>query len=846
MHRPASSPPPPQEATPPQYRCQTPPLPPTPYFPPVGRSYAPGKTYVGNIILGMGFLSHHGAIIDLRSEVITQTSEALPPHTTPGNHALNVLDEQVTVPPLPSVIVSIDTEEPSDFEDAIEGDDHLLTGKKHSNADCLSRAPVDPPPEDDRDDDCFLGTMRAYDFPEEQMRQSRAPQPREKTRCKLKALRMSNNRASVYPELRTATKASPTAKAKDQVQTRSSSHEQQPSIGLPGAARGFESPNPKGDGARTLTDSGERNDRSNKKSPSRGSSVRSKVSSATSSTTTSHPSSGELQKSVTKASPTAKAKDQVQKQSSTQEQQPSIGLPGAARGFYSPSPKAEGVHTLTDSGKQNDRSYKKSPSRGSSVRSKAPSTTSSITPPHPSRGELLKSATKASPTAKAKDQVQTQSSSQEQQPSTGLAGAARVFDSPSPKAAGAQAVSDSGKRDDKSDKKIPSGGSSVCNKAPSARSSTAPPHPSIGELLKSKEKESSVKSERKTSEGTSSQQKEQKAEPFYAAWEFWKRPAALNQQKNAQDPGKPSKQSSTKKCETASSPKNVNRTTQAVGCIGLPSSSWMNFPLGWRRYTLRPEDILKLLNDDEPKTPRVKVPHDQATPDEPSSLSESSFKEGYEKFASPKSSELNSLLTGEATESSSAGKGPKTDKPDTSRKGDQPSAAGTYKAGTPASATSKGTSKYSAKSPDTSGNVDADDTVKDKIDLEELMDTEDEVEGNFWKKMTGAQGRSTIIAAIAVAALLVVIYYRRLQGGPKPMGAHALMANFPDAMYHFCESPSCKRAASEMKASVNTSVVPCQDLYSFACGKWNEIANTTEISGVTVQLSYMQVMRYLD
>ena len=65
-----------------------------------------------DVILGMDFLNQHGAVIDLRSKSVTlSTHKAIPPDTDISYHALNVLEEQVTVPPRSSVMISVGTEE---------------------------------------------------------------------------------------------------------------------------------------------------------------------------------------------------------------------------------------------------------------------------------------------------------------------------------------------------------------------------------------------------------------------------------------------------------------------------------------------------------------------------------------------------------------------------------------------------------------------------------------------------------------------------------------------------------------------------------------------------------------
>ena len=80
-----------------------------------------------DVILGMDFLNHHGAVIDLRTKSITLSSDkTTPPDTNPCQHALNVLEDQVTIPPRSSVIISVGTETAEEIEGVIESDQRLL------------------------------------------------------------------------------------------------------------------------------------------------------------------------------------------------------------------------------------------------------------------------------------------------------------------------------------------------------------------------------------------------------------------------------------------------------------------------------------------------------------------------------------------------------------------------------------------------------------------------------------------------------------------------------------------------------------------------------------------------
>ncbi|KAK8777518.1 hypothetical protein V5799_029140 [Amblyomma americanum] len=80
------------------------------------------------VILGMDFLNEHQAIIDLRSKLITlSTDEAIASMKTRENHvALSVLEEEVSVPPRSSVIVTVGATKAINTEAIIEGNMQLL------------------------------------------------------------------------------------------------------------------------------------------------------------------------------------------------------------------------------------------------------------------------------------------------------------------------------------------------------------------------------------------------------------------------------------------------------------------------------------------------------------------------------------------------------------------------------------------------------------------------------------------------------------------------------------------------------------------------------------------------
>lgn len=43
-----------------------------------------------------------------------------------------------------------------------------------------------------------------------------------------------------------------------------------------------------------------------------------------------------------------------------------------------------------------------------------------------------------------------------------------------------------------------------------------------------------------------------------------------------------------------------------------------------------------------------------------------------------------------------------------------------------------------------------------------------------------------------------------------------------------CDSPSCIKAAEEIQSKLDTSIEPCQDFYSFACGQFVKNTNIPE------------------
>lgn len=84
-----------------------------------------------DVILGMDFLDQQGAVIDLRSRSITlSTDNATASDCNVAHNALNVTEEQVTIPPLSSVIISVGTKASTNLQGVIEGDQHLLLNRQ--------------------------------------------------------------------------------------------------------------------------------------------------------------------------------------------------------------------------------------------------------------------------------------------------------------------------------------------------------------------------------------------------------------------------------------------------------------------------------------------------------------------------------------------------------------------------------------------------------------------------------------------------------------------------------------------------------------------------------------------
>lgn len=75
----------------------------------------------------MDFLDLHRVVIDLRSKSITLFKDnATAPLRSDAYHALNVTEERVTLPLRCSVIIPVATKAPTNLQDIIEGNQHLL------------------------------------------------------------------------------------------------------------------------------------------------------------------------------------------------------------------------------------------------------------------------------------------------------------------------------------------------------------------------------------------------------------------------------------------------------------------------------------------------------------------------------------------------------------------------------------------------------------------------------------------------------------------------------------------------------------------------------------------------
>ncbi|KAL3190503.1 hypothetical protein MRX96_020018 [Rhipicephalus microplus] len=173
--------------------------------------------------------------------------------------------------------------------------------------------------------------------------------------------------------------------------------------------------------------------------------------------------------------------------SSSQYTPTSIGLSGAKVLIHSPSFKDDGTQTIVDSRKGDTMSDTKTPrggspmrsgssgSSGSSVSSKARTSTSQPTTLNSLGSKSPKSGEKGSPTTRSTSKKETPSSSQYTPTSNALFRGDFLLTSPSSKDDGAETHPDSRKGDNRSDKKSPSGGSSVSRRARSPRVEPTPP-----------------------------------------------------------------------------------------------------------------------------------------------------------------------------------------------------------------------------------------------------------------------------------------------------------------------------------------------------------------------------------
>ncbi|KAL3190504.1 hypothetical protein MRX96_020019 [Rhipicephalus microplus] len=298
--------------------------------------------------------------------------------------------------------------------------------------------------------------------------------------------------------LQSEVKGSPTGKTKVKKEIPSSSQYTPSSIGVSGADVLIHSPSLK-DGSQNLAESRKADGRSDEKSPGGGSSVSSgssgnsassgssKARAATSRPTPAlHSLGSKSLKSGQKGSPTASTNFEKEIPSSSKYTPTSLGLSGAEVLIDSPSSKHDGAKTLPQSRKGDDRSDKKSPSAGSSGRSKARSPTSQPTPRQSLSSKSPKTMEKCSPTTMARNKKEIPSSSQYTLTSLGLSGAKVLIHSPSSNEDGAQTLVDSRKGDATSDTKSPAGGSPVISGSSGssgssvsskARTSTSQPTP---------------------------------------------------------------------------------------------------------------------------------------------------------------------------------------------------------------------------------------------------------------------------------------------------------------------------------------------------------------------------------